>query len=488
MLEGLSAGIAVFDGRRRLVRFNRIYAAMFGLVPDWLAAGPEFSMVLAALMDARMLPDVADPAAFRAAELARFNQPPGEPAETLIHLPDGRSMRQVATALPGGGLVIAFEDVTRVLSLARGHNEDEAVQRVTLDALTDAVAAFGSDGRLRLANAAFASLWGLNGDRVASGRGAGAVARDMAARLHAQTGAGLRPLWSALSQRRSDAVRLILDDGLIVAGSARPLPDGAGLLTFRDVTDSARLEAALADRDAAIAAADRAKTAFIANVSREVDGPLNAVGDVAGMLADGAAGPLNPRQTAYAEAIRDGTAGLGALMRDILDLAAIDAGQTVLSPVAVDAPALLAGALGLVRERAKARRVQLILDCPADLGPVLADARRLKQALLELLENAITHTPARGTVTLGAERRDGGMTIAVSDTGPGLPPADRERVFLPFERGTSETEATGAGLGLALARRFVEMHGGRVDLTSRPKRGTTVRCWLPDPPDDAERD
>ena len=141
---------------------------------------------------------------------------------------------------------------------------------------------------------------------------------------------------------------------------------------------------------------------------------------------------------------------------------------------------MLQAVLTLTRERARNQELELSLDCPSDIGAVAADERRLKQALFNLVSNALKFTPSGGTVTLRARREPDGVALAVSDTGVGVAPEDQRRIFEKFERGSGrEARQAGAGLGLALVKSFIELHGGSVELKSRPGAGTTVTCRIP---------
>ncbi len=479
VLEALRVGVAVYDFKRRLITFNAAYAAMFSLDMVWLDSAPEFSVVLAHLSETRMLPEAADLTAYRAQQLSRFTSSIAV-SEEILHLPDGRSIHHIVRPHPDGGLILTYEDLTHPLVLEREHNAQEAVGRVTLDALSTAIAAIGGDGCLRLTNMAFRAHWQLEATNL-TGRPISELVLEMANVLTPTGNDTLRHIITTLHERRKVCLNLQRIDGRTIAGSALPLPDGAMLLFFDDITDQLTVTTALADRDAAFGEADRAKTAFISNVSFEVRGPLNALTGFAKLLADEAFGSLNTRQREYAVSIRDTALGLSNVLSNILALAAIEAGQTVLSLGPVDVSVLLSNAVGLVRERARAKPLSLQVDCAPNFGSTRADGNRLKQVLLELLDNAIKHTPARGTVTISAKHRDNGTEIAVADTGRGISKVDRDCIFQPFERGSpsNSSHSSSAGLGLTIARRFMELHGGRIELTSRPGRGTTVRCWIP---------
>ena len=280
--------------------------------------------------------------------------------------------------------------------------------------------------------------------------------------------------------RESSTGKLVLDNGTTVDFANVPLPDGAILLSYQDVTDSVRVEHALRLRAEALADADKLKSKFIANVSHEIRTPLTTIIGFADMLGQYYFGKLNRRQNEYARGILDTTRGLMSVVGDILDLASIEAGNLELDRDTVDVHGLLVSALNLTQERARSKDLNLEFDCPPDIGWISADPKRLKQVVFNLLSNAVTFTPERGTVRLESRRQGDDLIITVADTGIGIPQADRERVFQPFEQGNeADANKAGAGLGLSLVRNFIQLHGGSVDVKSPPGRGTTIICRLP---------
>jgi len=166
------------------------------------------------------------------------------------------------------------------------------------------------------------------------------------------------------------------------------------------------------------------------------------------------------------------------LINDILDLATIEAGYMVLDTDAVKIADMLAAVLTLTRERARSRDLELALRCPPDIGAITADERRLKQALFNLISNAIKFTPPGGVISVEAERNEDALSLVVADTGIGIPLSDQSRVFDKFERGKRQS---GAGLGLSLVKRLIELHGGTVEVDSKPGEGTRIICRLPLP-------
>ena len=488
VLEHLATAIAIFSTDTRLTFFNTAFTRLWRLESEWLAAQPTYGAVLDALRDRRLLPEVVDYRAYKEGELKRFISLI-DAAETLLHLPDGRTLRRMISAHPYGGLIFTYEDVTDTLALERSFNTVLAVQRETLDHLHEGVAVFNGDGRLRLYNPAFARIWSLS-------------EADLAGEPHlGELIEAHRPFFEGRPDRASDwqAVRermtaLFNDrapregrferlDGSIVDFTSVPLPDGAMLATWLDVTDSARVERALRERNEALAAADMLKSEFIANVSAEVRKPLTTVIGFSEMLSAEYFGKLTRRQHDYARGITEAGRGLEALISDILDLAAIDAGQMTLELDTVDIHPMLSAVLGLVRERVREKKLALDFDCPQAIGWIVADERRLRQVLFNLIGNALKASPAGGRVVVAAERRPGEIAFTIGDSGPGMSQEELARAFGgTAHRRRSEVAPAGgaaAGLGLALVERFVDLHGGRVEVVSAAGEGTTVTVRLP---------
>ncbi len=481
VLENLTTAIAIFGADATLNFFNTAYAELWRVDGDWLRTGPTLGEILERLRELRRLPEYADFRAFKEGQLAQFGKLT-EKVETLLHLPDGATLRGVVSPHPLGGLVFVYEDVTGGLALERSYNTLIAVQRETLDNLYEGIAVFGSDGRLRLSNPIFASLWNLGEEELAAAPHISEFVERMRPFLVGGDDwpATKERITARLIGREPSSGRLIRADGTVVDYANVPLPDGGVLLSYLDVTDSVRVEFALRQRADALHEADRLKSEFIANVSYEVRTPLNTILGFAQILTEEYFGKLNRRQKEYSQGIFDASQGMMSVVSDILDLATIEAGMIALELDTIELHSMLAGVFGLIRERARRRALTLEFDCPPQIGWIVADEKRLKQVVFNLLSNAVAFTPPRGTVRLEAARQGDFVAISVSDTGVGIPQADQRRVFRSFERGSlSAAPQGGAGLGLSLVKRFIELHGGTVELQSPPNKGTTVICTLP---------
>jgi signal transduction histidine kinase len=480
VLESLSTSIVIFGPDQRLKFFNNEYVKQFGLDEDFLESEPLLGEVLEALRERRKLPEQLDMPRYKK-ETARELMSLLSPHEELLHLPDETTIRMVATPHPFGGVVITYEDVTDTLRVERLYNTLIQVQRETLDHLFEGIVVFGSDGRLKLSNPAYVRMWGLQPADI-EGEPHVSVIAD---RIRGYFPPSVH--WPRLRQRIISRVadreprrgRLERSDGSVLVFSSLPLPDGGCLYTYLDVTDSTRVERALRERNAALETADRLKSEFIANVSYELRTPLNAIIGFAEILHQAYFGPLNERQAEYARGILDASNRLISLINDILDIATIEAGYLHLDLAPVDVCGLLNAVETFAIERARNRNLQFSVDCPAGIGTIIGDERRLKQAIYNVVSNAIKFTPPGGRVVISARREDEMMSITVTDTGIGIDPEDQEMVFIKFHRVSSQGRQTGAGLGLALVKKLVELHSGNVELQSTPGEGTQVTCHVP---------
>ncbi len=483
VLENLSTAIAVFGPDTGLKFFNTAFARLWRFDPAWLAGEPDFGEMLENLRERRLLPEYVDFPAFKRSRIKLFTSLL-EPLEELVYIPDGTTLRTHITPHPLGGLMFAYEDVTDNLALERSYNTLIAVQRATLDNLYEGIAVIGGDGRIKLHNPAFARMWGLDSALLTAEPHVG----ELVERLRTYFDVGDN--WStfkdrlvgALTERNPRAGRLHRADNSTLDYASVPLPDGAVLLSYLDVTDSVRVEQALRVRNEALETADRLKSEFISNVSYELRTPLNTIIGFAEILSNQYFGKLSERQLDYCRGIMASSERLLTIINDILDLASIEAGRMALEPTPIEPRSLLEKVASIMQESARARELRLAVDCPPGLAPILVDERRLKQALCNLVSNAIRYTPGGGSITLAGEIENGHAVVSVRDTGVGIPAEDRERVLGPFERGRAArgtARGVGAGLGLSLVKRIVELHGGRLIIDSLPNHGTTVSCVLP---------
>jgi signal transduction histidine kinase len=485
-LDQLATAVAIFGADRRLQFYNAAYRSLFGLDTVFLESQPEDGAVLDQLRALRKLPEQADYRSWRRDMLASYQAM--ETREFWWHLPGGQTLRVIANPHPQGGVTYVYENVTERLDLESRYNALIRVQRETLDHLSEGVAVFGSDGRLRLFNPAFAALWQLDETLLSSKPHIGVVVERCRA-LYDDKAAWetVRMAVAGLADTRNrSGGRLERVDGGVVDFGIVPLPDGATLLTFVNVTDTVNVERALVDKNEALEAADQLKNAFIQHVSYELRSPLTNIIGFAQLLADDNAGPLNTKQREYTGYIMSSSGALLAIINDILDLATVDAGIMELDLSEVDIAETVEASIAGLRDRLAEARITLVNRVPATIGRFIADEKRVRQVLFNLLSNAIAFTPDGGSVEIGCQRDGEKVVFEVRDHGRGIPEEYLDAVFERFESRSIGARRRGAGLGLSIVKSFVELHGGTVEIASREGEGTLVRCCFPFAPRLAE--
>jgi signal transduction histidine kinase len=477
-LDQLSSGVAVFDGQRRLAFYNDSYRRLWDLDRAFLDGNPDDSSVLDRLRAARKLQEQPDFRAWKAKLHEAYRAV--EPEKDRWYLPDGRAISVVTTPNPEGGVTYLFDDVTESLELARRFDGLINVQRETLDNLAEAVAVFGSNGRAQLFNPAFAKMWKLSAEALLQQPHIETVEAWCRPLFDdAATWQTLREAITGIENRVAVPLKLERKDGSVLDCMTMPLPDGATMLTFQDITDTENVERALRERNEALEAADQMKVDFVHHVSYELRSPLTNIIGFADLLTDRSTGPLMPKQAEYLGYITTSTSALLAIINNILDLATIDAGAMTLELGTVDIRKTIEAAAEGIQDRLARDRIALKVEAGSDIGSFIGDERRVVQVLYNLLANAVGFSPQDATITLRAKRTEHSVVFAVTDSGPGIPPDVKDKVFDWFESHSNGSRHRGAGLGLSLVRSFVELHGGKVRVDSIVGKGTTVTCDFP---------
>jgi signal transduction histidine kinase len=398
-------------------------------------------------------------------------------------LPGGDHLRVVAQPLPDGGLRLFLEDRTEQLRLASARDTLLRVRAATFDNLFEAISVFASDGRLYLWNRRFLEDWELDEEWLSTHPRVDELVPAMARKLVNPTAAAqIREMVRQTTNERQLANgRITMTDGRHFQFAAVPLPDGNALFTMVDVTDSTRIEAALRERAEALEEADRVKTDFVANMSYELRTPLTSIGGFAELLGGGYAGDLSVKAKDYVGAILESVDRLSNLINDVLDLTTGDTRGVALEKERVDVAGLCRAAADTARSRATDKAQKLDVEIAPSTGHVFGDARRLRESVEHVLQNAIGYSDRKGRIMLSADGDKKAAVIRISDNGPGIADDDLPRVFDRFHR-VNESGFRGEaalGLGLPLTRQFIEAHGGTVELESKKGKGTTVTLTIP---------
>jgi signal transduction histidine kinase len=478
-LDRVATAVAIFNADQKLTFFNAAYQRLWQLDADWLASAPSDGSVLDRLRELGRLPEVVKYREWKKNVLKCYKEE--TELEDWWHLPDGRNLHVMATQRPDGGVTYLYQDETERIALESRYNALISAQTETLNSLKEGVAVFGTDGRLKLHNSAFAGVWKLSPQKLEE-----RPHIDEFIRI-AQVLYGEMATWSDISravtsfeEREPLEGQMVRPDSSVIDYAVTPLPDGGTLLTFVDVTDSKRYERALIERNEALVTADKLKNKFIGHISYELRTPLTNIIGFSELLANPIFGALTPRQREYLEDIAFSSKTLLAIIDDILDLATIDAGGLELKLEPVDVRAVIDLAINGVRERAARARLTLDIAIGDDAVTFLADEQRVRQILYNLLSNAVGFSKPEGVIHLSAWRENGAMVFSVEDEGVGIPKEEQRHIFERFESRSQGSKHRGAGLGLSIVKSLVDLHGGDMTLDSEPGRGTKVTVRFPE--------
>ncbi|HVR89114.1 MAG TPA: ATP-binding protein [Candidatus Limnocylindria bacterium] len=290
------------------------------------------------------------------------------------------------------------------------------------------------------------------------------------------TGAVGNQVEATLTQLLFSRLLLVL---VLLAGSILMASTASAVLRQRD--ENALLVREVRDTSTQLEIASRHKSEFLANMSHELRTPLNAIIGFSDVLKQGMVGDLNEKQREYIDDVLGSARHLLALINDILDLSKVEAGRMELELSTFSLSDAVENGVTMVRDRATRGGVVLVVDVAPDIGEIQADERKVKQVLFNLLTNAVKFTRSGGRVAVSARREDEGIRVFVQDTGIGIAPSEQDRIFDEFHQVSSakRVSAEGTGLGLALTKRFVELHGGRIWVESTPDAGSTFVFTLP---------
>lgn len=486
VLEALDTPIAIFNADRELVQFNPAYAKLWNLSKSFLVLGLDERAILDKLRTEGMLPNQVDYQTWRSNHLKSYSRTTPHESEAW-HLPDGRSIKVISTpAGRDGGVIYVFEDLTERLKLESSNKAFSNVQRETINALSEAVAVFGTNGRLTISNPRLSGLWKLPMNELGQSPHIDQLA-EASGRAMPDDGASI---WRNLKRgiidlnptRGDQTGRINRSDGRLLDYAITRLPDGQTMMTFLDVTESASYSKVLKERNDALVAADVLKDAFVENVSYELRSPLTNIIGFADLLAT-ESGALSERQRSYVDYIRASSVTLGVLIDNILDLASVDAGIAELRPELLDVVSLVekarAGLSATFPEISGEKPINLVVDVEPHLPPFIADGTRIVQVLYNLLSNAARFSPPGGEIRLSVSHRAERMLFIIEDEGPGLTDEMKSAILTRLDTPSVSGRQRGAGLGLSIVRTFVNLHGGTISAERREPRGSRIIVNLP---------
>lgn len=477
-LDQISTAVAIFGSDQKLKFANQAFATLWPLDTVFLESEPSHTLLLDRLREEGIIAEKPDWRGWKEELFSAYRS--GEPSQQIWNLPDGRTLRVLASPHPQGGVTWLFENLTEKIDLERRYNSLIEMQGETLDHLTEGVAVFGADGRVRLSNPALAKLWSLPPELIVEGTHIAKLQAQCAPQTNSNAWNTFGAFITGFSEAR-DAIsgRMDLLSGVILDYALVPLPNAQTMMTFVNVTDTVNITRALQEKNEALRSADALRSEFVRHVSYELRTPLTNIIGFSDMLQNELFGSLNSRQHEYLKHIASESGALLDIVNDILDLAKLDAGIMELDIKDVDIADAMAYASERTKERLGSRPVTIKQQIEPGLTTLPADSARLRQIFVNVLSNAANFAPDNSVIMFMAKKQGPDIVFTVHDDGCGIPEEILNTVFKRFSSYAHHGSRAGAGLGLSIVKSFVELHGGQVSIETGRTGGTTVSCRFP---------
>lgn len=477
-LESSASAMAIFSADTRIKFFNQAFLKLWDLEERWLETYPTYSEILEELREKRKLPEHSNFIEFKKNHLKLFTELLA-PHNEFFYLPDGTALRVLVIAHALGGLLFAYEDMTDHLALERSYNTLIAVQKATLDHLQESIVVFGANGKLKLCNPNYCKLWKIDPEKINQEPHIIEILHFNKPLFKDETWEIYKSdLLNIISNRKKFELTIEMKDQTTIKIIAVPLPDGASLITYLDITHAVLLEKSLLERNRALYDADRTKTEFLANISYELRSPLTSILGSSEILSKEYFGKLNQRQIEYISDITQSSQYLMNLVNDVLDLTSLEAGYLNLELSRFDIYQSIIAVLPIITKRLKDNNIEFIFDSVPYFGLMVGDEKRIKQVVLKLLSNAIKFNKPNGQIILSLkEPQEGKIEISVEDTGVGILEKEAKLVFEKFQKSISDKgDKSGAGLGLSIVKSFIELHNGEVLIDTTRNNGAKIIC------------
>lgn len=479
LLEILPSAVCVYGPDQKLEYYNNAFVDLWKFDNEWLEKMPTYSEVLDVLREKRKLPEQADFASFKKENIEMFSNLIKK-KEDYYYLTDGTVLKVVVIPYEQRGLLFYYEDMTMQLNLERDYNTVVSVQKHTLDNLNEAVAVFGSDGRLKLYNPAYLEFWG-HSDTMLDSEPHIKDILDEEKPLHSYSDWDefKNECMEHLSDRKITELKITRQDGMVLMKRFTPLPDGATLLTYFDITDKENVEKSLRAEKQAYEEADKIKTNFLNNVSYELRSPLTSIMGFAEILKLGYV-DLDEKAKEYVTAIFDSSQRLKSLIDNIIDVSSIDAGYISLNRKDENIKEVVKESIPELRDFADEEKIIINCKISKNVKTAFIDRERMKRVFSMLMTNAIIMSKKNSEVVfrISMNNQDNHVKFEIKDTGMGIPEEDIPLIFEQFYKIESDTEY-GTGLGLYLSKKIIELHGGFITVESKVGKGSKFIFEIP---------
>ena len=484
-INSISEGFALYDADDRLVLFNKRYVDFYDKVADIFKAGTSYKKMLQVAAERGQFVDAVGREEEWVAERLRTHLNPEGPIE--MELPDGRWVRITETKMPSGGVAGLRTDITEEKRAQIALRESEARLSGMLSISPDAIIACDRNHTITLFNEGAERLFGHSKEE-ALGQDVGMLIPPEYRGMHHEhmNAFGISTQSSITIPDRGGIFGLKKSGEVFPAEASVTKLETGDDLTFtvmlRDTTERQQVEGDLLSAREEAETANSAKSEFLANMSHELRTPLNAIAGFSQVLLGDIAGVLNEKQREYVSDVQESSQHLLSLINDILDISKIEAGQQEIHEEEFDISDELDSAVRMFKEKAETGGLELAITASPKLPAIKADRRLVHQMIINLLSNATKFTPPGGRIEVTAyEEENGGLAVAVRDTGVGMSETDIPVALSNFGQLKNQIDLAGegTGLGLPLVRNMIELHGGQLDLTSQPGTGTSVTMEFP---------
>lgn len=462
-LDRLHRGVAVFNTDMRLSFANESFTETWSLDPTWMETRPGLKELLNSLREKNALPHARDFKVWRD-DFINDCRTVRDPLERQWHLPDGRALHIIIQPHPMGGVMVLFDDVTHHYAMRRDAATVSAVYHATFSRLGEGVVVFGLDGRCRLANRAFCELWELTQDELKSihitelGRRCVHLFSNRSlwtkAIAHVTAADGEREVWTETLKRT---------DGTVIRVSSAPLPDGATMFAFQNVTDSFYKEQILREQNEKLNEISELKGQFLDSIhgaSHELKIPLNTIIGFSDLLRQEVRGTLNDRQHEFVDNIAQASNELRQLIGGIIDLAMLESDYFEFCVEAIEIRPMLVSVADFI-SRNDVDGADIVIECAQDMGTVPGDAPRFREVIHTLTNALRNEASSEDILEIGARRQGEYMTVWIGCRNTVIPMSIRD-IFGRNDLSNEIPKLRRVEMGITLVRQFVERQGGLI--------------------------
>jgi signal transduction histidine kinase len=486
VLEALSTAIVIFGENTRVIFFNSAYQSLMKLESGWLHSKPTYGEVLDELRNNRLLSEQADYQAFKKSQLELFTSITA-PTQELTHLPNGKTLRLMISPHPLGGLFFVYEDVTDSLALQRKNNTLLAVQKETINNLYEGIMVYGSNNRLKIINNAIYKIWEL-GDEEAVSNLKGMHISEILDLIKDELDYGAN--WeefkentiSNLTDRIVKDGKLIKKNGSVIMFSYVPLPDGAHMHSFIDITDSYMVEDAIMEKNQALKTAQDLRFEFVSGISVELKEPLNILIGFAELLLHQYFGALSEKQLEYCQYILMASNQLHQLINNLLEMVSIDIDSKDLDFSLFPMKDTVDEVISSLEKRINEKSISVIKIYPPEDIKFNGDKIRIKQSVYNILTNAIKSAPFHGRIEVVISKNDEYLKIIVKNDGGEFSNGNDKNLLRKRSTKTAKflnKAEKDNGISMPLVKSLIELHGGTLNISSDIEEGICIVCTLP---------